>query len=34
MWEKAKTFLEGLKKGKSNGNGHRVDDDGDEDMDA
>jgi len=32
LWEKAKTFLEGLEKGKSNGNGHQVDEDGDHDM--
>ena len=32
LWEKAKAFLEGLEKGKNNGNGHKVDEDGDEDM--
>jgi Mediator complex protein len=34
LWEKARTFLEGLEKGESNGdgNGQKADDDGDEEM--
>lgn len=28
LWEKARTFLEGLEKGESNGNGHKADGDG------
>ncbi len=32
LWEKARTFLEGLEKGASNGHGETVDDDGDEGM--
>ena len=32
LWEKARTFLEGLEKGRSDGNGQRADGDGDEDM--
>lgn len=34
LWEKARTFLEGLEKGASNGHGETVDDDGDEGMDT
>jgi hypothetical protein len=32
LWEKARTFLEGLEKGRSHGNGPKVEGDGDEDM--
>jgi hypothetical protein len=32
LWEKARTFLEGLERGKSNGAEQKADDDHDEDM--
>lgn len=32
LWEKARMFLEGLEKGKSNGAEQKADDDHDEDM--
>jgi hypothetical protein len=32
LWEKARTFLERLEKGRSDGTGQRADGDGDEDM--
>jgi Mediator complex protein len=32
LWEKARTFLEGLEKKKSNRNGQNADGDGDENM--
>jgi Mediator complex protein len=34
LWEKARTFLEGLGNGASNRHGETVDDDGDEGMDT